>query len=246
MVLVLAWCGVFLNWASQNGRRQTWLLAVLAVAALLGPLEQASLHTSASLNKHTDLGAWFAAVTAGYAAGVFIAAAAGRSRLLTTAGCVLALAFPTFLASPSPGRSPPPGLTRPASWRSSGHSPRTATCSWKLLARPLLPPVGRSVAALVVHPQHHPAQRGEHWRPGPGWRHGRRRPRHLRQYLSQGYFSVVALNSTDTTALDRQIRADLTRSHYHIIEVVPLQPAGHRRYRPDRHLCHLAIQGPPQ
>ncbi len=67
------------------------------MAALLGPLEQASLHTSASLNKHTDLGAWFAAIAAGYAAGAFIAAArAGRSRLLTTAGCVLALAFPAF------------------------------------------------------------------------------------------------------------------------------------------------------
>ena len=97
VVLVLACCGVFSSWAARHGRRQTWLLAVLAVAALLGPLEQASLHTSASLNKHTDLGAWFAAIAAGYAADAFIAAApAGRSRLLTTAGCVLALAFPAF------------------------------------------------------------------------------------------------------------------------------------------------------
>jgi hypothetical protein len=36
----------------------------------------------------------------------------------------------------------------------------------------------------------------------------------------------VALNFSDTTALDRQIRADLARSHYHIIQVVPYNPPG--------------------
>lgn len=46
------------------------------------------------------------------------------------------------------------------------------------------------------------------------------------KYISQGYFSIVALNFADTTALDRQIRADLARSHYHIIQVVPYNPPG--------------------
>ena len=46
------------------------------------------------------------------------------------------------------------------------------------------------------------------------------------RYISQGYFSVVALNFADTTALDRQIRADLAHSHYHIVEVVPYNPPG--------------------
>ncbi len=46
-------------------------------------------------------------------------------------------------------------------------------------------------------------------------------PAGFAKYLSQGYFSVAALNFTDTTALDRQIRADLAHSHYHIVQVVP-------------------------
>ena len=59
----------------------TLLLAVLALAGLLGPVEQARLHTLASLNKHVGLGAWFAAIAAGYAIDRFIAAApAGRPR----------------------------------------------------------------------------------------------------------------------------------------------------------------------
>ena len=39
------------------------------------------MHTTASLNKHGDLGAWFAAIAAGYAVDKLIAAApAGNTR----------------------------------------------------------------------------------------------------------------------------------------------------------------------
>jgi len=42
------------------------------------------------------------------------------------------------------------------------------------------------------------------------------------RYIKAGYFSLVALNFTDTTSLDRQIAADLRRNpHYHQIQVVP-------------------------
>ena len=57
------------------GARRRWLLAILTIAAILGPLEQARLHTTASLDKHVGLGAWFAAIAAGYAVDRFIAAA---------------------------------------------------------------------------------------------------------------------------------------------------------------------------
>ena len=41
-------------------------------------------------------------------------------------------------------------------------------------------------------------------------------------YIPEGYFSLVALNFADTTALDQSIAADLRRNrHYHIIQVVP-------------------------
>jgi hypothetical protein len=54
-------------------------------------------------------------------------------------------------------------------------------------------------------------------------------------YIAEGYFSLVALNYTDTTGLDRQIAADLRRNHhYHIIQVVPygieIPPIGQGTY----------------
>ena len=228
VVLVLAWCGVFSGWAARRGRRQIWLLAVLAVAALLGPLEQASLHTSASLNKHTDLGAWFAAIAAGYAADAFIAAAPpGRSRLLTAAGCVLALAFPAFF-----------GLTQ--SWTFATAWPDSA--SFVAIFRPLA--AHGNLLVETPGPARYYLPSGTQWRRWSSTRNiilpngastgGPARagvvaggdPAVFARYISQGYFSVVALNFADTTALDRQIRADLTRSHYHIIQVVPYNPPG--------------------
>ena len=49
---------------SDPGRRA--LAVTLAVAGLLAPLNQARLHTDVSLIKHTDYGAWFTAILAGY------------------------------------------------------------------------------------------------------------------------------------------------------------------------------------
>ena len=55
------------------------------------------------------------------------------------------------------------------------------------------------------------------------------------EFITRGYFSFVALNFTDTTALDRQITADLRHSrHYHIVDVVPygieIPPLGQGTY----------------
>ena len=42
------------------------------------------------------------------------------------------------------------------------------------------------------------------------------------EYVTNGYFSLVALNFADTTALDHDIAADLRRNpHYHIVAVIP-------------------------
>ena len=218
---------------------------MLAVAALLGPLEQASLHTSASLNKHTDLGAWFAAIAAGYAADAFIAAApAGRSRLLTTAGCVLALAFPAFF-----------GFIQ--SWSFATAWPNSA--SFVAILRPLAAhgnllvetpgparyylPSGQPVAALVVHPQHRPAQRGQHRRPGPGRRGGGREPGAVRPVHQPG---LLLDRGAELQRHHRAGPADPRRPGPQPLPHHPgraVQPAGHQRHRRDRHLRHLAIQG---
>jgi hypothetical protein len=49
---------------------QALLLAVLALSALLAPVDQARIETTTSLNKHVDFGAWFAAIAAGYLLGM--------------------------------------------------------------------------------------------------------------------------------------------------------------------------------
>jgi hypothetical protein len=52
--------------AARRRWPQALLLAVLALSALLAPAGQARIHTTTSLNKHVDFGAWFAAIAAGY------------------------------------------------------------------------------------------------------------------------------------------------------------------------------------
>jgi hypothetical protein len=237
IVIVLALCAVFGSWSIRQDRHRTWLLAVLAAAALLGPVEQSILHTTDSLNKHVGLGAWFAAIAAGYAADAFIAAtAAGRARTLTTAGCVTALAFPLFF-----------GIVQ--SWQFATSWPSSAT--FIAIFRPLAE--GGSGHLLVEDPG--PARyylsAGSQWQrwsstrnivlPGGASTGGPRggvvaagNPAAFARYISEGYFSYVALNFADTTTLDHQIRDDLVHSpHYTIALVIPYNPpgvAGHGTY----------------
>jgi hypothetical protein len=65
LILVLAVLGAML--AIRGEARGRLLPAILVVAALLAPAEQARLHTTVSLEKHVVFGAWFAAIAAGYA-----------------------------------------------------------------------------------------------------------------------------------------------------------------------------------
>ena len=61
---IAAATGSLLACLDPPSRRLRGLL-LLASAGVLVPLEQARIHTLTSLNKHVDLGAWFAAVAAG-------------------------------------------------------------------------------------------------------------------------------------------------------------------------------------
>jgi hypothetical protein len=72
LVLVLAIAGVVISCASRGGAAQAWLLGFFSAALVAGPLEQAQLHTAAALDQHVGLGAWFAAIAAGYTVDRFI------------------------------------------------------------------------------------------------------------------------------------------------------------------------------
>jgi hypothetical protein len=235
----LAAGGVIISWAGRRGWAQTWLLAVLAAAAVAGPLEQARLHTAASLNKHVGLGAWFAAIAAGYAVDRFIAAApAGRAQVLTCGACVVALAFPATL-----------GATQ--SWQFSTSWPNAT--SFIAVFGPL---AGHSTGHMLVEDPsiaeyYLPA--GHQWRRWSSTRNivlptgastgnpttqgvvGAGDPAVFTHYIATGYFSLVALNFTDTTPLDHQIASQLHRNpHYRTIAVVPygteIPPIGQGTY----------------
>jgi Dolichyl-phosphate-mannose-protein mannosyltransferase len=227
LITVLAVCGIIISLVNRQGRARTWLPVVLTVAVILGPLEQARLHTAASLDKHVGLGAWFAAIAAGYAVDWFIAAApAGRNRLLTIGACVLALVFPISLGA-SQSRA------FATSWPNSA--------GFTAILGPL---VDQGHARLLVEDPtvaeyYLPA--GSQWQRwsstrnivkpggastgGPSQAAGVVGPGNLRTfalYIQTGYFSIIALNFADTTSFDHRLAADINRNpHYHRVQVVP-------------------------
>lgn len=67
LVCVIAVAGVIRCVVRRHDRLQLLILTVLAVSGILAPLNQARLHTTTSLSKNVDFGAWFAAAAAGYA-----------------------------------------------------------------------------------------------------------------------------------------------------------------------------------
>lgn len=231
VILVAALAGVVIAWASRAGRVQAWRLTLLAAAALLVPAEQASLSTTASLNKHGAMGAWFAAMAAGYAVDRLIATAhPGTAHTVTIAACVTALCFPVTLGAAQ-------SWTFATSWPSSS--------AFVAILRPLAD--GSSGRLLVEDPSlaEYYLPSGSQWQRWSSTRNivlpsgsptggpsdqagvvGDGNAGTYAMYIAQGYFSLVALNFTDTKPLDRSIAADLRRNHrYHVIAVIPYGPA---------------------
>jgi hypothetical protein len=240
LLVVVAACAVVISALNHQGRSRTWLLAVLTLAAILGPLDQARLDTVASLNKHVGLGAWFAAIAAGYTVDWFVAAApAGRNRVLTCGACVVALAFPVSLgASQSWAFSTNwanstsfIAILRPLVDNSTGHllieDPAIAEyylpsgSDWERFSstRNIVLPSGASSGG--------PSQSAGVVGAGNAGTYGTK--------IGQDYFSLVALNFADTTSLDLTIAADLRRNaNYRKIEVIPygieIPPIGQGTY----------------
>src|SRR5215471_2908212 len=227
LIVLLAVAGVIISWAGRRGWLPTLLLAVLAVAGLLGPLEQARLQTLASLNKHVGLGVWFAAIAAGYAVDRFIAAApAGRAQAVTTGALIVALVFPASLGA-SQSRQFSTDWPDATSFIAifgplASHGNGRLLVETASIARYYLPS-GRqwqrwSSTRNIVMPSG--ASTGGPTRSagvtGPGNRGV------FAAFITRGYFSLVALNYTDTTTLDYQITKDLRDSgHYRIVAVIP-------------------------
>ena len=231
LVILLAAAGVIASLFSRESRARTWTLVIMGCAALLGPLDQAHLHTAASLNKHVGHGVWFAAIAAGYAIDRFVATAPqGRMRAITCGACVVAILFPATLgmsqsrtfSSDWPNASSLIAVLRPLVSHGNGHllveDPSiaeyylTAGDRWQRWSstRNIVTPSGKSTG-------------------GPSKSAGVVGPGNAGEYavfILQHYFSIIALNYADTTTLDHKITADLQADpHYRRIRVVPYGPA---------------------
>jgi hypothetical protein len=69
------------------------MLALLAAAGMLAPMEQARIHTITSLHKHVDFGAWLAAPAAGYALAQLSRISKRRSLSFVAAGLITGAAI---------------------------------------------------------------------------------------------------------------------------------------------------------
>ena len=226
-IAVIAVCGAVAGWISQPRSARAWLLTLLAVAIVLVPAEQAELHSLASLNKHGDQGAWFAAIAAGYALERFITAApAGRMRVITGAACVVALCYPAavgaqqsrLFATEWPNSTAIVDILRPLADNTSGR----LLVEDPSIAEYYLPSGSQwqrwSSTRNIVRPGGSPTG-------GPTTKAGVVGPGNAGTYavyIKQGYFSYIALNFVDTAALDQTLAKDIRANHrYHLIDVVP-------------------------
>ncbi|HEX9625103.1 MAG TPA: glycosyltransferase family 39 protein, partial [Streptosporangiaceae bacterium] len=230
-VALIALIGVVISFSRRPWTPASWLPLVATAALLLVPTEQASLHTTASLNKHGTMGAWFASLAAGFAIDVFASwSAEGRTRAITLGACVVALVLPAKLGISQ-------AHTFATEWPNSA--------SFTAILGPL---VNQSSGRVLVEDPsiaEYYLKAGSQWQRWSGTRNivlpsgkstggpsqsagvvGQGNAGVYAVFIQEGYFSLIALNFADTTALDKKINADLKHNHrYHIIDVVPYGPA---------------------
>jgi hypothetical protein len=205
--------------------RHGLLPAVLAAAALLVPLEQARIHTLTSLDKHADIGAWFAAIAAGYAVDWLVAALRPRlARCALCMACGLALIIPVQIGmgqSASLFRWPNAAkfiaALRPVVAGTSGpvliQSPSLAEfylrtgSSWQRFSNTtsITTATGRSISAPV----------GSQGKPSV-----------YLPYIRRGYFTVIALTRPAASGLDRIVAGYLGRDPQYRVVARPSYGSG--------------------
>jgi hypothetical protein len=202
---------------------RTLLLITLAGACALVPMEQARIHTLTSLDKHTDFGAWFAAIAAGYAVDATIAFL--RPRGLRAVACgvgALALVFPARMGTFQ--------VSQLYSWPNAaafvtvfGHLIGTVRGPVLIENSPLMQyysPIGAdwervSNTWAITLPSGKVADQSSVVTHAGS-------PLVYSRYIQEGYFSAIALDFGATPQLDQQIVGDLSRNHdYRVIAKIP-------------------------
>ena len=225
IVVVLAVAGALIGITRSSARSSQMLMALLAGTGLLVPLAQAHIHTTTSLDKHIDFGAWFAMIVGGYAISVLTEAIRPRFlRVAVSGACAVGIAVPAALGLAQarglfewPNTSTFVAALRPLADNSTGHllveTPSiseyylAAGAQWKRWSSTwnVLLPGGRAVGSQGVG------------RPGESNVYA--------NLIAAHYFSVIALNFNATPALDQQIAAQL--KHTPGYRLVARLPYGH-------------------
>lgn len=215
---ILAWAGVVIS-VRRGSRVQAMILAILAVAAMLAPLEQARIHTLTSLHKHVDFGAWLAAPAAGYALARLSRITKRRSLSVAAGGLVAAaVMLPVGAVGSAQARS----LFR--SWPDSS----SAMAQLRTLARAY---PGNYLAEDYDIPAYYlessiPSQRwSDTWYfsyTPPGARRPLTGAAAYRAAIARHYFSLVVLDFLATPETDSQITTDVQQvGGYQIVAEVP-------------------------
>jgi hypothetical protein len=100
VIAVTAAVGLMFRLFGRAPWHEKLLALTLAVAGLLAPLEQARIHTDTSLIKHTDFGAWFASILAGYAVSRLISYCRPQKlKAILVVIATLALCLPAYIGA---------------------------------------------------------------------------------------------------------------------------------------------------
>jgi hypothetical protein len=204
---------------AERGSRRV-LIVILLLSMALVPFEQARVHTTTSLDKHVDFGMWLAAIGIGYGVGKAWQLRQWMARSAIVGSCA-ALAVPLVPAGLAqaqamfgwPNSAEFVAALRPLAEHASGpllvEAPSPAryylgtSIGWQRWSTTwaVTLPNGDSVGQTSVSAS---------GRPGV-----------YAGLIARGYFTLVALNSTATPALDQQIVADMIASHrYRLVKTV--------------------------
>lgn len=219
LVCALAVVGVIVAVVTRQGGFQVATLALLATAGLLAPLNQARIHTTTSLSKHVDFGAWFAAAAAGYAIAKLgtisrFKLAHAATAVLSTAAVVIPIGFigwqqagDFFQAWPDssevakilrsvttshPGNYLAEDYDVPAYYLENSIPWNRWSDTWYF--RYIRPPMAKPVIGPTAY----------------------------REAISNGYFRLIILDFGDTAPMDKIIAQAMRQSgDYHVIAEAP-------------------------
>lgn len=219
VVCAIAGAGMIVCIFRSHNRVQILIVAVLTTLAVLAPLNQARIHTTTSLSKHVDFGAWFAAAAAGYAVSQLTRVGRRKfTRLAVTAFAMIGISAPISLL----GRSQASEIFH----------------EWPNSAR-----LVSDLRSLTRHyPGHYlaedydvPAYYMENAIPWQQWSgtwyfsyipKGATHPltglAAYRAAVAHHYFSLIILNFNDTTQADAEIITYMQQAgNYQVIDVAP-------------------------